>query len=88
MYFFQCFFFFTIILKKQRNIIKLGEVKAKLKAGHVNVSNLALDFDLHFPEKLMNLEAKIFEYKAVVTHQAGKLAKLGDSVRIEAGSLV
>ena len=48
---------------------------------------LAQTSDLHFPAVLMNLEAKVRQFKGVVA-QNHKLVNIGNSVRIRQGKSV
>lgn len=54
-------------------------MKASLKTGPVEFATLACG---HFPATLMNLDAQVLEYKAVVS-RSGKLVNVGNSVRIQ-----
>lgn len=53
-----------------------------LKTGAIELSSLAQRSDLHFPTAMMNLEAKVRQYKAVIARNQ-KLVNVGSSVRIQ-----
>ena len=72
---------YTDILQKKTSTFTLGDVVVCLKTGSVKLSSLVKKADIHFPAELMNLEAKVYVFQAVVS-QNRKLLTVGSTVRI------
>lgn len=77
----------SFALQKRNAFSTLGDVLISLKTGPITLSNLAMMPDVNFPSELMNLEAKVCAFHAVVT-QNKKLLTVGSTVRIQSESSV
>lgn len=62
--------------------LKLGDVMVMLKTGTASLSTLAKECDVHFPTAMMDLEASVHQYKAVIARDQ-RLLNVGNSMRIE-----
>ena len=76
-------------MQKQKLTVKLKSLPVHLPTGTVQFSELAQEVDLRFPAPLLNLEASVFEFKAVVS-EAQQLVNvyIGDYVRFQGDSKV